>query len=38
MFGIMASEYLYAHGKDTTIASLIALDVGNYLGRRFEHG
>lgn len=38
MFGIMASEYLYAHGKGMITISLIVLDAGNNLGRRFNYG
>jgi hypothetical protein len=38
LFGIMQSECLYAHGKVMIIVSLIALDAGNTLGRRFNYG
>ena len=38
MYGITASEYLYALGRVMITVSRIVLDVGNYLGRRSNMG
>jgi hypothetical protein len=38
LYGITAKESLSVHGKVMIIVSLTALDVGNTLGRRSNHG
>ena len=38
LYGITAKESLSVHGKVMIIVSLIASDVGNTLGRRFNYG